>query len=325
MKRGARSEPVAIRGVTVATIDIERLEGVLDTLKIAHSGKPRAIKLELYLDWVADFLREREGKDAVWGVCDNCHAPCDPTGTECPVCGIPHEAAENAEGERSEIIGGVKALDESVTRIRSLVQSVEAGVWQIGSELLKNYNAKLYKTRVGKDGKPIHTNWDQFSDAELNLTGRHTRSYMIIAERFTEEQVKHLGVEKLRLIAGASEAVIPELLAKASSMSKREVEEELKKVGVRKPASEDGPKEAQRRLATDAAARKRKTQAEKGQAVTAVFQMGEYDLPLRPRGEELVGMDTLVNGVVITYTVKKVKKKPYLHVKFERKKDEAAE
>ncbi len=113
-------------------------------------------------------------------------------------------------------------LDLRVQVIKELVRSISSNYWRLGRELSDCFSRKLYKAR----GK--YKSWDQFSEAEIGLSGNQTRTIIAVSERFTEEQVSRFGVEKLKYVAKAPAAQQPRLLAEADKLSSRELAEKVK-------------------------------------------------------------------------------------------------
>src|SRR5262249_18331025 len=147
--------------------------------------------------------------------------------------------------------------------------------WELGIRLNALHRNSLYKTRVGADGKPVHSTWNAFCEAELNLTGNHARDVMGAVARFSEEHVTTIGIEKLKFIARAPEKEQPKLLAMAPEMTKRAIEKKVRDFA--KPALQTAKDRIARQADDDA--RKRRAEVADG-SVTVVFQMGETRLPL---------------------------------------------
>jgi hypothetical protein len=342
--KGSKPAIISVRGVPLAKVNEKTLSEHLVTLGLRPQKQATlALKLELYLDWTADMLKKRDeaaeaaGNSAEdYGICDNCEAPCDPNAKTCPVCGKDHNepAPAAAAPAAATKAGKAKAsktekntpaappttevqgnLDETVTRIKELVESSMHNHYKLGCELIQCFTSKLYKTRLGDDNKPKYKSWDQFCEAELPVGGRQAREIMAVAERYTEAQVVEFGVEKLQLIAKAPTAEQPKLIeeVREKNLSKRQLAEVVKGGGRRPAAGARDAALAQGREAAKAK-RARQIQAENGEAVTVAFQLGEYELPLRPTANGFVAQQEQVNGVVSTYTIVTTGRRRYMRI-----------
>lgn len=343
-----------VRGVHLAKVNEKTLTEHLSTLGVRpQKGASLGLKLELYLDWTADMLKKRDDAAEAagntpedYGICDNCEAPCDPEGKTCPVCGKDHEEATAAAAPAAPAPAAKKPakatkakkeaavtkaappvvatqgdLDQTVVRIKQLVESSMHNHYQLGRELLQCFTSKLYKTRL-VDGKPVYKSWDQFCEAELPVGGKQARDIMAVAERYTEAQVVELGVEKLRIIA----KVPPEAQAKLIEQTREKKLSRLQLMEMTRGGHRgstpggSGAREAALRQGGEAARAKRarQLQVESGEAVTVAFQLGEYELPLRPIANGFVAQQEQVNGVVSTYTIITVGKRRCMRIKHAR-------
>jgi len=298
-----------VRGVQVNKVDKELLAKKLEELGVKVPPKAdAAAMLECYLDWTVDFLK---GRDPVYGQCEACEAPCDPDdpAARCPVCGAPYEEEQGGgakevvvQGEAAPEVGSAE-LDATVSRIRAAHADSMHGAFRVGKELLAVHEVRSYKSRLGGDGKPKYKSWEQFVEAECPFSANYARTLVGVVRRFTEEQVQRLGVEKLRMIARAPAARQPALLKRAPSATTRELKSEVRG-GHSRGATPGDAGEAARRKGTEAAAQVRRKAAAEGKAVTVAFQLGKYDLPLRPTEGGFVAVEESDNGVTTTYTVK---------------------
>lgn len=323
--KGSKPKVAVVRGIAIAKVDeVALTEHLVEKAVKIPENSTLAHKVELYMDFTDALLEHRDGD---YGECENCEAPCDPDDPACPVCGKKHEETGSPVEKAPAPVGKVGDLDEAVTRIKGLMGTAMRNYWQLARELSNIHDSKLYKTRVGDDKRPLYRSFGQFTEAELNISDNHARTVMAVAAEFSEQQMVELGVEKLRFIARVPEAQRSKLLERAKSVSKRELEREIKaKFGGGVRASGAGPRSHGQREAlqrnTERAAERRRA-AETGQAVTCTFQLGDTELPLRSLGTgKFITSEELVNNVRITYEITTSGRRHVLHIKRERMKDE---
>lgn len=346
MKRGKKGK---LRGVVEFSKVSERsTTEKLGTILGADSikGKTLELKAEILLEWYLDRMEmaKQAGDAGGFTICENCGGPCefkDPD-QKCHFCGTGFDEEEPpVDLDKVDRVVLATDLDHAVERVKRAISNGLHSSWQLGRELLGIFDNQLYKKRVGDDGRPVYRNWDEFAETELNLSGPRARSFMDVARDFTEEQVVNCGVEKLRTIRRLPENRWKEFIAKAPALSTRQLANEAAAIyrtpttphqPAPPPEESEPPKEAisgraaalkkgteAAKAARDAKKREREAQVAAGAAVTAAFQLGEYDLPLEPEGDnDFKASDTLVNGVVVTYTIFTAGKKPFMRVKYER-------
>ena len=285
-------------------------------------GSKLELKVELYADWIGEKVDDTSDD---FGACDHCKAPVAPGLSSCPVCGTGDGAPTllldlDAPVTRTVETTGVTVvdtadLDASVMRIKELTGSMSTSYWRLGRELKENFDRKLYKTRVDGSQKPKYKSWNEFSEAELCLSGNQTRTVMAIAERFTEEQVSRFGVEKLKFVAKAPKAQQPQLLVEAEKLSSRSLAAKVRGGHRKEPSGGRAAALAAGTAAAKQAREKRAQQVQEG-GVTCVFQMGEVELPLRQSGEgRYITTENLINGVVMEYEISTKGRRRMLRIK----------
>lgn len=189
----------------------------------------------------------------------------------------------------------VRELDQVTRRLRGLVADTMSSHWKLGRELTSVMKLGVYKYRV-KDGVPVHANFGAYCATELGLSSQYARSLMSVAEAFTEQQVREIGVTKLKFIARVPEETRAELLAKAAGMPSRELEAEVQRVApdAQRPALEHGGQEgrtdasrANLKAAKDARAAAKPTRAVAPNEATAVIVPERVELPMFARAKDL--------------------------------------
>ncbi len=112
----------------------------------------------------------------------------------------------------------VKDLDLTTRRLKGLISDTMASHWKLGRELTNVMKTGIYKYRLDNDKVPVHANFGAYCATELNLSSQYARSLMSVAESFTEDQVRKIGVTKLRFVARVPEELRGELLDKAAGI-----------------------------------------------------------------------------------------------------------
>jgi hypothetical protein len=217
----------------------------------------------------------------------------------CPVCGKKDGAPDAVIVET----GNPTDLDAAVTNIRALLVQSFKKYWELGRALLDCHNSGLYKARLDEKQRPVYRTWDAFAKAELELSGRQAREIMHVAERFTEAQVRKLGVERLKLLARAPEPHRERLLKRAPELSVREVKAEVQAV-LGSPTSEK--------------AKKSEVGDPSGEEVVCTFQNAASELPIvsNDGGQTKVATEVLPN-VRVKYEVV-LGERPVLRITRER-------
>ncbi len=334
MKRAAQKK---VRGILVDKVDEKLLEKKLEEMELEFDTTDSlASKIGVFADWMdAQFgLLKKTGGEI--GQCEKCMALCDLAWPSCPVCGTSYDddAAEPPVVEPENKIQLVEELDTAVVKLKQLVVSSMSNYHQLGRHLIDVFRSGLYKARTEEGGKPKYKSWDEFVETEVGLSGVRSRTIMDVADQFTEEQVIKLGVEKLRIVARFDAKERDELIEKAETMSTRalmtaaaEVRQKVVPSEREKGAGEYAEvvkKHTGLALGTEAAkkAREEKKEAvEEMNGVTAVFQMGEYDLELFKTGKTWTAKHVLVNDVVCKLVVNLNSKPPKVKFMVGREKD----
>ncbi len=185
----------------------------------------------------------------------------------------------------------VKELDQVTRRLRGLIADTMTSHWKLGRELASVMKTGVYKYRV-KDGVPVHSNFGAYCATELGLSSQYSRSLMSVAETFSEQQVRDVGVTKLKFIARVPEETRAELLAKASGLSTRELEAEVQEVapGAQRQALEhagQGKRTSHLRAVNAEQNQAKPTRAVAPNEATAVIVPERVELPMWARARDL--------------------------------------
>lgn len=175
---------------------------------------------------LAEHFKKIAAKGSSLYECTSCGGLSTEDWSKCPYCGgtlddeeesAPYTTAElqviakAAAEESGEIVTTTADLDESVNRIVDRRADAQSSVWELGDAIRDNYDRGLWKLRL-KDGKVVYTNWKRFVEAELGMSHTMAFNLMNVAQRFSREDVKALGVSKLSIIAKVEDAAERERL-----------------------------------------------------------------------------------------------------------------
>jgi len=206
-------------------------------------------------------IQEKESEDDL-AVCETCNFTSKMEYPECPFCGSSDDEVEpQGEEVKEEKPKGKKApaddlkrkpkppkgkavakvapsavptekhLDEEIACIRKAQETGASAMWEIGRHLLRIRKGGLHTLRMA-DGAPKYKTWGEFCQGELGLTKTYCNRIMNVVERFPEEDVKKIGVNKLGLLAGLKESSETDRLLDAAreGASVSQISEEVKKL-----------------------------------------------------------------------------------------------
>ena len=163
--------------------------------------------------------------------------------------------------------------------------------WKLGRELTAVLKSGAYKYRLASDKTPVHANFNSYCGAELGLSSQYARSLMAVAETFSEQQVREIGVTKLKFIARVPEETRAELLAKAADLPSREVERAVQEAapgGQRDAIERDDSKARPHLRAVNSEQNTAKpTRAVAPNEATAVIVPERVELPMFARAKDL--------------------------------------
>lgn len=181
----------------------------------------------------------------------------------------------------------VKELDQTVRRLKGLISDTMSSHWKLGRELTEVMKTGIYKYRLDSGKLPAHANFAAFCSTELSLSSQYARSLMSVAEAFTEDQVRKIGVTKLKFLARVPEDLRGELLEKAADLPTRAFEAEVQNVApgaTREPIARDDSKARPHTRARNTTENKAKpTRAVAPNEATAVIVPERVELPMFAR------------------------------------------
>lgn len=216
-----------------------------------------------------------------------------------------------------------KELDDKVAEFKKVQVDIVGNHWNLGRLLGETHN--LYKLRTDDKGAQKYKNWGQFVSSELDITPAYAYDLVGVSLAFTEEDIRLVGVTKLRVLARIpDEAKKKNLLERAKAelngkpaLTRNQLEAEAKK---------DGPLPNRQGLGggsvggEDAAKKRAEKAAEraKNKGVTVVIQPGRISIPLYNAklskkapvrafdlSDEPYGVEGMLNGIKVRYVISK--------------------
>lgn len=328
-------------------IDMERVRPeVVDRYLNKHYGvDPVSGTIEERVAKLAEFQKKVPPKHVA--DCNFCGAESDVRLDSCPFCGVGDDENDSRlkeEGMTSRKKAAVKKtadwpvvkitkegeknLDAAVEAVNVAKAAVVGGYWELGNKLFAIYEKRLYTQRADTDGLPKYKNWNQFVQAELNMSAAHSYKIMDIAVSFQKKDIDSLGVAKLGVILQLRDGERKKMVdkAKKDGMTFSEVAKEVraKATGTHREstlASKAGRKgfkggSAGSTKGSKARAKPTPPKPKKGQ-VTAIVTIGRTTVPLyarpkkdgdRPKranqlAQDPFGFERNLDGVKVEYRV----------------------
>lgn len=225
---------------------------------------------------------------------------------------------QEAVGDGSDaVVLTVKQLDAEIAAIKKAEERGTSSLFEIGHRMLRIRSGGLHTLRVDKKtGKPLYKKWEDFCQAELNMTRVHAQRLMNVVDGFKEEEVELIGPTKLSLIVGVKPGENREQLLDMArkGATRSTIADEVKRL------TEAGKLERRHSGATSKATEaaseaKRRRAPDKSDPITMATAEQEVTVPLMtPEGDQAVkladgvtGQETTSNGIIITYTLRLVK------------------
>jgi hypothetical protein len=248
----------------------------------------------------------------------------------------PAKAASKSDKVKTEA-----DLDAAVKRVNVIRRAGAMCAWELGVEIGRIFDERLYILRTTKDGHVRYKNWSQFCQVELGMSRDQSYKLIDVARLFKREDVERLGTEKLSLMVQVPEGERQRLLEAArAGMSKRGVKDEIRLLGSgSKPAgSPRDPTGARSRAgAAGKAASQQAARPRDDKSITVVTQLGRTTIKLfaRPKAkgadpkratslaQDPFGEERPVNGIRISYRI--VKTPQGLALIVDRKREESSE
>jgi len=248
----------------------------------------------------------------------------------------PTKAASKSDKVKTEA-----DLDAAVKRVNVIRKAGAMCAWELGVEIGRIFDERLFILRTTKDGHVRYKNWSQFCQVELGMSRDQSYKLIDVARLFTREDVERLGTEKLGLLVQVPEGERQRLLEAArAGLSSRGVKTEISLLGSgSKPAgSPRDPTGARSRAgAAGKAASQQAARTRDDKSITVVTQLGRTTIKLfaRPKAkgadpkratslaQDPFGEERPVNGIRISYRI--VKTPQGLALIIDRKREESSE
>ncbi len=214
----------------------------------------------------------------------------EPEATEAEAVEAPKSVVKAGSGKLTKTQIG--ELDVIERRIKGLYQDGLSNLWQVGKSLKEAMDKGLWKRRVNDDGSLVHGTFAAWCSRVFEISPTYARTLMAVANNFSEQQVRQLGPTKLDLTLKLPKGLREEMVAKASELSIRELDTEVRKLGGVSKERVENPDEKGARPSVAEANRKRAGEKRPRAArpvadneVTAVIQLKQYELPLFARAK----------------------------------------
>jgi hypothetical protein len=110
----------------------------------------------------------------------------------------PSSARKPGETSTDIVVFTTADLDEQVKVIKSTGKFAATELLKMGSAFDRIHTDELWKLRTVK-GKPKYTNFKKFVAEEFGVSHTYAYGLMDVARKFTEDDVKRLGISKLRV------------------------------------------------------------------------------------------------------------------------------
>lgn len=247
-----------------------------------------------------------------------------------------------------EIAAPADKLDAAVKRVHEALSAGAMSYWELGKALVDIFDDQLWKQRTDGTGRQKYPSWNVFLRDELHMSAPNAFSVMDAARHFSKKDFELIGHTKLSMMLRLPEERRTKLFeeAKAGKLSRARIKEiiadEVPKGTVRDTGRKShaaDPEQHKKKTAKAAeanreraAARRVLPKAEGG--VTAVYEVGRSKLKLfarpnvkkpteKPARAVSVSQDpwceeTLVNGVVVRFTIIKTPTGLELHREIRR-------
>lgn len=239
----------------------------------------------------------------------------------------PVHTAEIVKSGETVIVNGevmtVQHLDATVAAIKNLQADIVENHWLLGQKLGETW--ELFKLRTNDDNSPKYKNWASFVAEEIQITPRYAFDLVAVSKAFSAEDIREVGVTKLRILARIPDEVKQKnLLEEAKrelngkpAMSRTELEQKARADGPLPPRPTlDGRVNTEETV--EKRARKAKDRADAA-GVSMVVQMGRVTLPMfagkKSRESSLAraqdvkdepeAVEDLLNGVKVRYRIAK--------------------
>lgn len=216
-------------------IDFDKVnEAVVDRHLMLLHITPKKSDLRSKVQALQIQQREKTKPDSLSEPCEVCGGQSDVDNLpDCPFCGTagaesPEEAAaaiakqapiEVVEATGAHIVisgkGGLKDLHAAEKLISEAQDAGVHAYYDLGVALRLIFEHNLFKHEVGADGKAIYKSWPQYVAVKHDISGKQAMDIMHVASAFSREDIKLIGVDRLRTIVRYPEKDRVKLLEKA--------------------------------------------------------------------------------------------------------------
>lgn len=122
----------------------------------------------------------------------------------------------------------VEELDEAVVRVDELKRAAALGIWELGQEIKKINEEKLWRLRLDEAGKGLYRTFAAFVKAELGIGYSHAHRLMSAAQAFPKEIMEKVGVAKCSILLSLPPEARAKLQEGADKKSTSQLSEEAK-------------------------------------------------------------------------------------------------
>ena len=124
----------------------------------------------------------------------------------------------------------VDSLDDSVRKISELKNKSAKGIWDIGVEIQRIFDQKLWRLRVTDKGHATYKTFAQFCKSELEMGYSHANRLMQVASTFPKEMMERIGISKCSIMLHLPAEARAKLLESAESKSKSALSKEAREL-----------------------------------------------------------------------------------------------
>ena len=185
----------------------------------------------------------------------------------------------------------VKDLDKAIAEVRRLGGERAASHFELGRKILEINESKLWKLRMGEDGKtPLYKSFEAFVHHELSMSPSHAYNAIECAKNYASaDEIRQLGgTSNAVLILKAAPADRPRLVEKAKSgATKREMAKE-----VAESRKKNGPAKQSQQAKAGARAQEvtKAAKAKVAEKITVANITGTRTIKLYKKPESLKGL-----------------------------------
>lgn len=293
----------------IAGVDIGMAKAGVIAASLARLGLPEAARPHDGVRALAAFYRTKVPRNRL-ADCTSCGGISDVNDAACPYCG---DGTEEEDGAPAAIVPVASAslltatdLDDAVKRVQALKVESAGSLWELGTEVRRIHSLGLWKLRTTEGGKPVHKAWGAFCESELGMSPTYAYKLIDVAEVYSREQVRTIGVAKLHVTLQVPKEHRDKLLERASAgASVKALSQEATQIGKK-------PKQSRSGHSTGGGARPGAGRKPEKITIAALIgrveiplMRGESDKPARNLGDKPRGVERLMNGVQQVFTLTK--------------------